>query len=150
MSYKHKFGYFMKFNMQAMLEQAQKMQQEMLKAQQALAEETVDDAVAAVALLRKREGVDPARIFVLGHSVGGMAAPRIASLAPGLAGIVILAGNSRPFGDTLVEHAALAAASGAPPPWTWSSASRTSPITDGPPSSDAGPSIQVSVGVLEA
>ena len=31
MSYKHKFGYIMKFNMQAMLEQAQKMQQEMEK-----------------------------------------------------------------------------------------------------------------------
>src|SRR4029079_4108127 len=40
-------------------------------------DETVDDAVAAAALLRSRHGIDPARLFVLGHSLGGMMAPRI-------------------------------------------------------------------------
>src|SRR5262249_57889047 len=38
-------------------------------------EEVVDDALAAAALLRKRKGVDPKRVFVLGHSLGGMMAP---------------------------------------------------------------------------
>ena len=35
-------------------------------------EETVDDAAAAVTLLRKTPGIDPRRVFVLGHSLGGM------------------------------------------------------------------------------
>jgi hypothetical protein len=50
-------------------------------------EETVDDALAAVALLRKTEGIDPRRVFVLGHSLGGTLAPRIAKGDPGIAGL---------------------------------------------------------------
>ncbi len=42
-------------------------------------EEVLDDALAAVDLLRKVQGVDPNKIFVLGHSLGAMAAPRLAS-----------------------------------------------------------------------
>ncbi|HEY3416201.1 MAG TPA: DUF3887 domain-containing protein, partial [Armatimonadota bacterium] len=40
-------------------------------------EEVVDDALAAVALLRGTAGIDPRRIYVLGHSLGGGIAPRI-------------------------------------------------------------------------
>jgi len=46
-------------------------------------EETIDDALAAVALLHQTEGIDPARIFVLGHSLGGYLLPRIALAGPG-------------------------------------------------------------------
>ena len=46
-------------------------------------EETVDDAVAAVDLLRSTPGVDPDRVFVVGHSLGGYLAPRVAAAAPG-------------------------------------------------------------------
>src|SRR6201999_1634611 len=42
-------------------------------------DETVDDAVKAVALLRQQPEIDPARVFVLGHSLGGYASPRIAA-----------------------------------------------------------------------
>ena len=35
-------------------------------------QETVDDAVAAAALLRHTQGIDPKRVFVLGHSLGAM------------------------------------------------------------------------------
>ena len=41
--------------------------------------ETTDDAVAALRTLAGVPGVDPARVFVLGHSQGGMMAPRIAA-----------------------------------------------------------------------
>jgi hypothetical protein len=41
--------------------------------------ETIDDAVAAVALARTLPGADPARVFVVGHSLGGMLAPEIAA-----------------------------------------------------------------------
>lgn len=67
-------------------------------------EETTDDAAAAIAALRRTEGIDPARVFVLGHSQGGMLAPRIASKAGGVAGLVLLAAPARPLLDILVEQ----------------------------------------------
>src|SRR5688572_1896362 len=67
-------------------------------------EETVDDAVLAAQLLRNADGIDPARVYVLGHSLGGMLAPRIAKRAPELAGIVILAGNVRPLTTLVAEQ----------------------------------------------
>jgi dienelactone hydrolase len=67
-------------------------------------EETIDDAVSAVAQLRARDDIDPKRIFVLGHSMGGMVAPRIAQTDPQIAGLVILAGAVRPFDEVIVEQ----------------------------------------------
>lgn len=67
-------------------------------------EEVVDGARDAVALLRATSGVDPARIFVLGHSQGGYLAPRIARKVPGLAGLVILAGSTRPLHDSMLDQ----------------------------------------------
>ena len=67
-------------------------------------EEVVDDALAALALLRAEAGVDPRRVALLGHSLGGMLAPRIASLDPRVAGIVVLAGNTRPPEDLVADQ----------------------------------------------
>jgi dienelactone hydrolase len=41
-------------------------------------EETVEDAVLAVRLLKTIDGIDPDRIFVVGHSLGATMGPRIA------------------------------------------------------------------------
>ena len=67
-------------------------------------EETVDDALSAVAQLRATDGLDPKRIFILGHSLGGMVAPRIGQAEPNLAGIIIMAGATRPLEDLMVEQ----------------------------------------------
>ena len=67
-------------------------------------QETVDDARAAVALLSKRPEIDPRRIFVLGHSLGGMLAPRIAQGDAQVAGLVILAGSTRPLEQVIVDQ----------------------------------------------
>lgn len=67
-------------------------------------DETTDDAVAAIAALRSTNGIDPARVFVLGHSQGGMMAPRIASRAQGTAGAILLAAPARPLLDILIEQ----------------------------------------------
>ncbi len=67
-------------------------------------EETVDDAVLAIRLLQKTQRIDPARVFLLGHSLGGMLAPRIAKAEPSLAGLVILAGTTRPLEDVIAEQ----------------------------------------------
>jgi len=67
-------------------------------------EESIDDAVIAAAQLRKTEGIDPKRIFVLGHSLGGTVAPRIGQADPNLAGLIIMAGATRPLEDLMVEQ----------------------------------------------
>jgi dienelactone hydrolase len=64
-------------------------------------EEVLDDALAAVALLRSTEGIDPKRIFVLGHSLGGMMVPRIGKLDPNIAGLISLAGATRHLEDVI-------------------------------------------------
>ncbi len=69
-----------------------------------LKEETVDDAVAAVALLKKTAGIDAKRIFVLGHSLGGMAIPRIGAADPAIRGFIVLAGTTRPLEDVILEQ----------------------------------------------
>jgi len=56
-----------------------------------------DDVVTAVGVLAAQPEVDPARIALLGHGVGGMLAPRLAAELEGrIAAIAILAANSRP------------------------------------------------------
>jgi uncharacterized protein len=68
-------------------------------------EETIDDALGAVAQLRALDSLDPKRIFVLGHSLGGMVAPRIGQADPRIAGLIILAGClARPLEDVIVEQ----------------------------------------------
>jgi dienelactone hydrolase len=67
-------------------------------------EETVDDAVAAAQLLRRTDGIDPRRVFVLGHSLGGMLIPRIGARDGEIAGLVVLAGLTRPMEETIVQQ----------------------------------------------
>jgi uncharacterized protein len=77
-----------------------------LGAELTVREETVDDAVAAVAFLQGTPGIDSRRVFVLGHSLGGMLVPRIgvAGKNLGIAGFVIMAGLTRPLEDTVVRQ----------------------------------------------
>lgn len=67
-------------------------------------EETIDDACEAVAFLRTRSEIDTNRIFVLGHSLGGMLVPRVALRDARIAGFIILAGATRPIEDVIVEQ----------------------------------------------
>lgn len=67
--------------------------------------EVTDDAVAAARLLAQQKGVDPRRVFVLGHSLGAMMAPRIGEHDPQLAGLVLMAAPARPIFDVLEQQA---------------------------------------------
>jgi len=69
-----------------------------------LKEETIDDALDAAAQLRATQGIDPQRVFVLGHSLGGMAIPRISKADPKIAGLIVLAGSTRPLEDIVVDQ----------------------------------------------
>lgn len=68
-----------------------------------LKEETIEDAVSAVKLLRATPRIDSKRIYIVGHSLGAYAAPRIAAADPSVAGLVLLAGNTRPI-DVLIDE----------------------------------------------
>ncbi|WP_415646161.1 alpha/beta hydrolase family protein [Stackebrandtia soli] len=59
-------------------------------------------AVDAIGLLRRHPAVDAERVFVLGHSMGGKIAPRIAAVESSVAGLVIMAGDVQPM-----HHAAV-------------------------------------------
>lgn len=75
-----------------------------LKESLTIKEETIDDALAAVAELRKHKQIDAKHIIALGHSLGAMAAPQIAARDRDIAGLVLLAGNARPLEDLILEQ----------------------------------------------
>jgi alpha-beta hydrolase superfamily lysophospholipase len=67
-------------------------------------QEVIDDALEAVKAARARPGIDAARVFVLGHSLGGMLIPRIAAADPTIAGLIVLAGPARPIKELFVAQ----------------------------------------------
>lgn len=67
-------------------------------------EETISDTLSAVALLRNTAEITKEKIFVLGHSLGGMLVPRIGERDRQIAGFIILAGTSRPMEDVILEQ----------------------------------------------
>lgn len=67
-------------------------------------DETIEDAVAAVAQLRQDPRIDPTRVYVLGHSQGGMLAVRIQQEGASANGLIILAGTLRHLGELVVDQ----------------------------------------------
>ncbi len=55
------------------------------------------DTGAAVDMLQEHPSVLAERVFLVGHSLGGTMAPRVATTRPSVAGIVILAGGAEPL-----------------------------------------------------
>jgi dienelactone hydrolase len=67
--------------------------------------EVIEDAVAAVDLLRARADVAHDRIFIVGHSLGAMLAPEVAQKASPVAGIVMLAPTGRKLPQLMIDQA---------------------------------------------
>jgi len=67
-------------------------------------DETIEDALSAVSLLRRSEGIDAKGIFVLGHSLGGMLVPRIGAADPKIAGLIVMAGTTRHLEDVILDQ----------------------------------------------
>lgn len=66
--------------------------------------ETIDDAILVAALLRKDPRIDPQRIFIIGHSMGGMLAPRIDAEGGNFSGLIIMAGSPRKLEDIILDQ----------------------------------------------
>jgi uncharacterized protein len=79
--------------------------QQMSSGSYTLQQDAVEDAVRALNLLRKQPAVNPKRVFVVAHSLGGYALPRIARQDGKVAGAVVLAGNARPIEDVVLDQA---------------------------------------------
>jgi dienelactone hydrolase len=67
-------------------------------------DEVVVDATLALEALRARKEVDPKRVFVLGHSMGALLAPEIATRSKPVAGLILLAPPGRPPWDVVVDQ----------------------------------------------
>lgn len=67
-------------------------------------EETIDDAILAAEILRKDPRIDPERIFIVGHSMGGMLAPRIDSEGGNYRGLIIMAGSPRRLEEIMIDQ----------------------------------------------
>jgi uncharacterized protein len=62
-----------------------------------VADEYLPDTRAAISLLQAHPAIDPARVSVCGHSLGGTVAPRVAAAEPSVAALVLLAGGAQPL-----------------------------------------------------
>ena len=67
-------------------------------------DEVVDDVREAVSFIAALPAIDRQRIIVVGHSLGGMLAPRIAAQDPRVTGLVMLAGATRPLEDAALDQ----------------------------------------------
>ena len=67
-------------------------------------EETIEDAILATGLLRGDPRIDPANIFIIGHSMGAMLAPRIDKEGGNYRGLILLAGTPRRLEEVMVEQ----------------------------------------------
>ena len=67
-------------------------------------EETIEDAILAAELLRKDERIDHDRIFIIGHSMGGMLAPRIDAEGGNFRGMILMAGTPVKMEDIVLRQ----------------------------------------------
>ena len=67
-------------------------------------EETIEDAILAADFLRKDSRIDSNKIFIIGHSLGGMLAPRIDAEGGNFAGIIIMGGSPRKLEEILMDQ----------------------------------------------
>ncbi|MFI7635019.1 alpha/beta hydrolase family protein [Nonomuraea sp. NPDC049400] len=111
-----------------------------------MADEYVPHAVAAVHLLQRRPDVDAARVFVLGHSMGGKAAPRVAAAEPSVAGLVMLAGDAQPMHQAAVRVVRYLAALDPAAKAALETIERQAAVVAGPELSPATPSTELPFG----
>jgi dienelactone hydrolase len=57
-----------------------------------------------VTTLKPVKEIDGKRIFVAGHSLGAIVAPKIGALDSSIAGLILLAGSPRPLEDIILEQ----------------------------------------------
>ena len=67
-------------------------------------EETIDDAILAIESLRNDRRIDSSNIFILGHSMGAMLAPRIDAEGGDVKGLIMMAGTPYRLEDIVIRQ----------------------------------------------
>ena len=67
-------------------------------------EETIEDAILAVNMLKSDPRIDHNRIFILGHSMGAMLAPRIDAEGGDVKGLIMMAGTPYRLEDIVLRQ----------------------------------------------
>ena len=67
-------------------------------------EEAIEDAILAAELLRKDARIDSGKIYIIGHSMGAMLAPRIDAEGGDFAGLVLMAGTPRKLEEVMLDQ----------------------------------------------
>lgn len=67
--------------------------------------ETIEDAITAFKSAKTMNGIDSSRIFIAGHSLGGLCGPLIAKKCSGLKGLILLSAPARSLLEILPEQA---------------------------------------------
>ncbi len=67
-------------------------------------DEVLNDVSEVIDYATSLDSVDNQRIYVLGHSLGGMLAPKIAQDNPAVAGLIIMAGTARRLEDLVLDQ----------------------------------------------
>lgn len=67
-------------------------------------EEAIEDAVLAAELIRKDPRIDAGRVFLIGHSMGAMIAPRVDAEGGDFRGLILMAGTPRTLEEVLIDQ----------------------------------------------
>lgn len=74
------------------------------KSEFTIQDDSLNDVYQAIKYAKKLKSVDKKRIYIIGHSLGGMMAPKIAADNKEVAGIVCLAGSPRKLEDIIFDQ----------------------------------------------
>ena len=66
--------------------------------------ETIEDAILATELLKKDTRIDKDNIFIIGHSMGAMLAPRIDAEGGDYKGLILMAGSPRKLEEIMLAQ----------------------------------------------
>ena len=66
--------------------------------------ETIEDAVLAAEMLRKDPRIDRENLFIIGHSMGAMLAPRIDAEGGNYKGLILMAGSPRKLEEIMLDQ----------------------------------------------
>ena len=66
--------------------------------------ETIEDAVMATELLKADDRIDSENIFIIGHSMGAMLAPRIDAEGGNYKGLILMAGSPRRLEEIMLDQ----------------------------------------------
>lgn len=68
--------------------------------------ETIEDAILATEILKKDSRIDRDNIFIIGHSMGAMLAPRIDAEGGDYRGMIMMAGSPRRLEEIMIDQTA--------------------------------------------